>query len=52
MNEMKKSNYRYLKDHKYRTLKYSALILFGIWSMIFANTAFASSIVNNERERE
>ncbi|MGX3045586.1 hypothetical protein [Helicobacter sp. T3_23-1056] len=52
MNEMKKSNYRYLKDCKYRALKYSALILFGIWSMVFANPAFASSVANNERERE
>ncbi|MGX3046159.1 hypothetical protein, partial [Helicobacter sp. T3_23-1056] len=50
--DTQKSNYRYLKDGKYRALKYGALFLFGIWSMVFVNTAFASSVANNERERE
>ncbi|MGX3044215.1 hypothetical protein [Helicobacter sp. T3_23-1056] len=50
--DTQKSNYRYLQDCKYRALKYSALFLFGIWSMVFANIAFASSVANNERERE
>ena len=51
MNEIKKSNYQYLQDCKDGVLKYSALFLFGIWSMVFVNTAFASNIANNERER-
>ena len=50
--DTQKSNYQYLQDCKYRALKYGALFLFGIWSMVFANPAFASSIANNERERE
>ncbi|MGX3046040.1 hypothetical protein [Helicobacter sp. T3_23-1056] len=50
MEEMKKSNYRYLQDCKDGVLKYGALFLFGIWSMVFANPAFASSVANNERE--
>ncbi|MGX3046168.1 hypothetical protein [Helicobacter sp. T3_23-1056] len=52
MNEMKTSNYPSLQDCKDGVLKYSALFLFGICSMVFANPAFASSIANNERERE